>query len=79
MDAVEQKVVDIICDYLNLEADQVSLKSDLSNDLGADSLETVELTMALEQEFGVEIDDKEAEGIKSVGDIVDIIKKKAAA
>ena len=78
MDAVEQKVVDIICDYLNLEADQVSLKSDLSNDLGADSLETVELTMALEQEFGVEIDDKEAEGIKSVGDIVEIIKKKVA-
>ena len=68
------KVKEIIVEQLGVEADQVKLESNFIDDLGADSLDTVELIMAFEEEFGVEIPDDEAEKIKTVKDVVDYIE-----
>lgn len=68
------KVREIIVEQLGVEADQVKLESNFIDDLGADSLDTVELIMAFEEEFGVDIPDTEAEKIKTVKDVVDYIE-----
>lgn len=72
---IQSKVVDIIAKNFKLDADKVTLEKSFADDLGADSLETVELVMALEEEFGIEISDEAAEQIKTVGDAVDFIAK----
>lgn len=64
------RVKKIVIDNLNVEEGKVSEKSHFVNDLGADSLDTVELVMAFEEEFGCEIPDEDAEKIQTVGDIV---------
>ena len=66
--SVEDKVKEIIVEQLGVEADQVKPEASFIDDLGADSLDTVELVMAFEEEFNIEIPDEEAEKIKSVGD-----------
>ena len=67
--SIEQRVKDIIVEQLGVNADQVTPEAKLIEDLGADSLDTVELVMALEEEFGQEIPDDEAEKLQSVGDV----------
>ncbi|MDH3975729.1 MAG: acyl carrier protein [Deltaproteobacteria bacterium] len=73
--SMENKVKDIIVEQLGVNADEVVPGASFIDDLGADSLDTVELVMALEEEFGVEIPDEDAENIKTVQDAIDYINK----
>jgi acyl carrier protein len=73
---IEQKVKDIIVEQLGVNADQVTADAKFIEDLGADSLDTVELVMALEEEFGIEVPDEEAEKLQSVGDVIKYIEEK---
>jgi len=75
--SVEERVKEIIVEQLGVEAGQVTEKAKFVEDLGADSLDTVELVMALEEEFSLEIPDEDAEKITSVGDAIDYIKANA--
>jgi acyl carrier protein len=72
---IEQKVKDIIVQQLGVDPEKVKPEASFVEDLGADSLDTVELVMAFEEEFGVEIPDEEAEKIRSVGDAVGYLKE----
>jgi acyl carrier protein len=72
---IEQRVKDIIVDQLGVNPDQVTPEAKFIEDLGADSLDTVELVMALEEEFGQEIPDEEAEKLQSVGDVTKYIEE----
>ena len=74
--SVENRVIDIVKE--NLGVDEVALTASFVDDLGADSLDTVELVMALEEEFGVEIPDEEAEKIQTVQNAVDYVNKASA-
>lgn len=69
-----KKVKNIISEQLGIDAEEIAMESSFVDDLGADSLDIVELIMALETEFDLEIPDEEAESINTVGDIVDYIK-----
>jgi acyl carrier protein len=71
--SVDERVKEIIVEQLGVEAAQVTERAKFVEDLGADSLDTVELVMALEEEFSIEIPDEEAEKIVSVGDAVNYI------
>ena len=71
--SVEEKVREIIVDQLGVDEKQVTVDAAFIDDLGADSLDTVELVMALEEEFDVEIPDEEAEKISKVQDAIDYI------
>lgn len=71
--ATFDKVRDIVVDQLGVEADEVNIESTFIDDLGADSLDIVELIMAFEEEFGIEIPDEAAEKIKTVQDVVSYI------
>ena len=71
---VFEKVKEIVVEQLGVEEDEVTLEASFIDDLGADSLDIVELIMALEEEFDLEIPDKEAEKISTVGDAVEYIK-----
>ena len=75
--SVEQKVKQIIVEQLGVDAAQVNPEASFIDDLGADSLDTVELVMAFEEEFNIEIPDEAAEKIKKVGDAIDYIKANA--
>lgn len=75
---VEEKVKTIICDQLAVEADKVTKTASFIEDLGADSLDIVELVMTMEEEFDMEIPDEDAEKIKTVGDVVKYISSKQA-
>ena len=72
---IEAKVKDIIVNELGVEAEKVTNDASFVEDLGADSLDTVELVMAFEEEFGIEIPDEDAEKLQSVGDAIDYIKQ----
>lgn len=74
---VQERVKNIIVEQLGVEADQVKPEAQFVNDLGADSLDTVELIMALEEEFDIEIPDDKAEKIKTVGEAIDYIDQNA--
>lgn len=74
MSEIEQKVKDIIVEQLGVDAGEVKPEASFVNDLGADSLDTVELVMALEESFDMEIPDEEAEKIQTVGQAIDYIK-----
>ena len=71
---VFEKVREILCDQLDVEEDSVTMNSAIVDDLGADSLDIVDLVMTLEEEFDIEIPDEEAENVKTVGDIVKYIE-----
>lgn len=74
---IEQKVRDIIVEQLGVNADQVTTEAKFIEDLGADSLDTVELVMAFEEEFGIEVPDEEAEKLLTVGNVVSYIEDHA--
>ncbi len=74
--ALEDKVKDIIVEQLGVNADQVKPEASFIDDLGADSLDTVELVMAFEEEFGADIPDEDAEKLTTVGAVVEYMKSK---
>lgn len=76
---VFEKVQKIVAEQLGVEESEVKPEASFANDLGADSLDTVELVMALEEEFDIEIPDEAAEGIATVQAAVDFIEQKKAA
>ena len=75
-DEIQSKVKKIVSDHLGIEETKVTDESSFIDDLGADSLDTVELVMAFEEEFGSEISDSEAEKILTVGDAIKFIESK---
>ena len=75
--SVEKKVREIVAEQLGKDANEVTVTASFIDDLGADSLDIVELVMKMEEEFGIEIPDEEAEKIKTVNDVVEYIKAHA--
>jgi len=74
---IEAKVKEIIINELGVDAEKVTPEASFVEDLGADSLDTVELVMAFEEEFGMEIPDEEAEKLRTVGDAISYISNNA--
>jgi len=77
MAALEEKVKKIIVEQLGVDEEDVTPDASFVDDLGADSLDTVELVMAFEEEFGIEIPDEDAEKILTVQNVIDYIKERA--
>ena len=78
MSSIEERVKKIVVEQLGVKDDEVTNAASFVDDLGADSLDTVELVMAFEEEFGVEIPDDAAEKIQTVGDAIGFIKEQNA-
>jgi len=76
--SVEQRVKDLVVEQLGVNPEQVTAEASFIDDLGADSLDTVELVMAFEEEFGIEIPDEDAEQITTVGDAIRYIESQNA-
>ncbi len=76
---IESRVRDIIVNELGVEPSKVTLQASFVEDLGADSLDTVELVMAFEEEFGIEIPDEDAEKMETVGDAIKYLEEKEGA
>lgn len=72
--SVEERVIEIIAQKLNLSKDQIKPEASFVEDLGADSLDLVELVMAMEEAFGMEVPDEDAEKLRTVKDVIDYIK-----
>ncbi|MDD5084886.1 MAG: acyl carrier protein [Candidatus Omnitrophica bacterium] len=77
--SAEDKVREIIVEQLGVKPEEVTPEASFVDDLGADSLDTVELVMAFEEEFGVEIPDEDAEKIRNVGDAIKYLQEKLAS
>ncbi len=73
---IEERVIKIVCDQMGATADKVTMETSFINDLGADSLDTVELVMEFEDEFDITIPDEDAEKIQTIGTAVDYIQGK---
>ena len=71
---VFEKIREILCNQLDLDPENVTMESTLADDLGADSLDVVDLVMSIEDTFGVEFPDEEIENMKTVGDVVEFIE-----
>jgi acyl carrier protein len=78
MSEISSKVVDIIKDRLNVDAKDITPEASFANDLGADSLDTVELIMEFEKEFDIQIPDEDAERISTVGDAIKYVEEHLA-
>lgn len=76
--SIEARVKDIIVEQLGVNADQVTPEAKFIEDLGADSLDTVELVMAFEEEFDIEVPDEDAEKLLSVGDVITFVNSQQA-
>lgn len=74
--SLEQRVKDLVVSQLGVDAGKVNTDSSFIEDLGADSLDTVELVMAFEEEFNIEIPDEDAQKMKTVRDVIDYLKDK---
>ena len=74
--STEERVIEIVCEQLSTSKENVTMQTSFINDLGADSLDTVELVMEFEERFGIEIPDEAAEKIQTVGDAVGFIEDK---
>ena len=72
---IDQRVKDIIVEQLGVKPDQVTPEAKFIEDLGADSLDTVELVMALEEEFEIEVPDEQAEKLQTVGDVIKYVEE----
>ncbi len=77
--AIQDKITEIIVEQLGVKPEEVTAEASFVDDLGADSLDTVELVMALEEEFGIEIPDEDAEKIQTVGDAIKYIEEKSGS
>ena len=75
MSTVEQQVKKIVAEQLGVKEEEVTNDASFVDDLGADSLDTVELVMALEEEFGIEVPDEQAEKLQSVGDVIKYVEE----
>ena len=75
MSNIEERVKKIVCEQLGVKEEEVTTESSFVNDLGADSLDTVELVMAFEEEFGIDIPDEDAEKMSSVGDAIKYLEE----
>ena len=75
--SVEQRVIEIVCEHLAVSKEQVTRATNFQDDIGADSLDIVELIMELEEEFDIQIPDDQAEKIKTVGEAIDYIEKES--
>ena len=75
MSTIEERVKKIVVEQLGVKEDEVTPNASFVDDLGADSLDTVELVMALEEEFGIEVPDEQAEKLQSVGDVIKYIEE----
>lgn len=75
--SIEEKVKDIIVEQLGVNPEQVTPAASFIEDLGADSLDTVELVMAFEEEFSIEVPDEDAERLQTVGDVIKYIEDKS--
>ncbi len=69
-----EKIRQILCDQLDIEESEVTMESNIAEDLGADSLDVVDLIMSIEDEFEIEVPDDNVENIKTVGDVVNFIE-----
>lgn len=78
MASVEERVIDIVCEKLAVSKEQINRNTAFIEDIGADSLDIVELIMELEEEFDITIPDEQAEKIKTVGEAIDHIEKEIA-
>ena len=76
--SIEERVKKIVCDQMGTTPDKISMETSFINDLGADSLDTVELIMEFEKEFDLTIPDEDAEQIATVGDAIDYVSSKAS-
>ena len=75
MSNLENEVIQLVSEHLNYDKNKITLKSDFINDLGADSLDSVEVIMALEEKYGVSIPDDKAEKLRTVGDLIKYIEE----
>lgn len=73
-----EKLKELVVDQLGVEEDEVTMEASMQDDLGADSLDLVDLVMSVEEKFGVKVADEDLENIKTVGDIVDYIEENKA-
>ena len=78
MGAIDEKVIDIIVDKLGVDRSEATPEAVFVDDLGADSLDLVELIMAMEEEFGMEIADEDAEKLRTVQDVINFVSARAA-
>jgi acyl carrier protein len=80
-DAIRQKIIEELLEASesSLDASEIEAETNLRDDLGLDSLQAVTVVMALEQEFGIEVDDEEIDGLQTVGDILELLARKTAA
>ena len=76
MSKTEEKVIDIISEQLGLGKEEIKPEANFLDDLGADSLDIVELVMAMEESFDMEIPDEDAENIRTVGDVINYVKER---
>ncbi len=72
---VKERVIEIIADQLGRDASEITEQTSMSDDLGADSLDAVEVIMAIEEEYNLEIDDEDAMNFKTVQDVIDYVEK----
>ncbi|KAF9585811.1 hypothetical protein BGW38_000633 [Lunasporangiospora selenospora] len=77
--AIEKRVLEILTGFNKVDVAKISTKANFSTDLGLDSLDTVEVVMAIEEEFSIEIPDKDADNIKSIADAVEYVSKREDA
>lgn len=75
---IEAKVIDIVAEQMGVEKSEITRETSFVNDLNADSLDTVELVMAFEEEFNVEVPDEDAEKLQTVGDVIKYIEDKSS-
>lgn len=78
MSSIEERVKKIVVEQLGVKEEEVSANASFVDDLGADSLDTVELVMAFEEEFNVEVPDEDAEKLQTVGDVIKYIEDKSS-
>ena len=77
IEEIFDKLKELVVDQLGVEEDEVTMEATMQDDLGADSLDLVDLVMSVEEEFGVKVADEDLENIKTVGDIVNYIEERA--
>ncbi len=75
---IQEQVTAIIAEHLDVEMREVTMEASLIDDLGADSLDIVELVMVVEEQFGIEVPDEDAENMETVGDVIAYVEKKVA-